>query len=227
MLGQQGKNNQLNCKILISCVYFEKHLGEFMGKEQFNQLKEIIEIISTVIEKYPESLKEIVFHKLIAAYNGDSFPNTDKSIFAQEHENETSIIDSNEIKSPRKKLASKVKSGGFKIDSALVLKPGEGKKSFSEFFTEKSPKSNSEFIAVSVYYLSREINLAVISYDQIFTCFKEVGKRPPDAFKQAFIDTKNKQGWIDVGENGILTITHRGATMVEFDLPKKTNDKKK
>ncbi len=52
--------------------------------------------------------------------------------------------------------------------------------------------------------------------------FPVIWRRPPEKFKQAFIDTKNKKAWVDVDEDGNLHLTPRGRNLVEHDLPRKS-----
>jgi hypothetical protein len=69
------------------------------------------------------------------------------------------------------------------------------------------------------------MNLTNVSYNQIYTCYKEISKKTPEAFKQSFTDTKNKQGYIDISDDGVLSLSLRGENFVEHDLP--TEKKKK
>jgi hypothetical protein len=61
----------------------------------------------------------------------------------------------------------------------------------------------------------------VVTLDHIYTCYKEMNRKPNDKFRQSFIDTKNRQGWIEFEENK-LDISHRGVIFVEHDLPPAT-----
>ena len=58
-----------------------------------------------------------------------------------------------------------------------------------------------------------------VTLNHVYTCYSEVKKKPPQAFRQSFIDTKNKEGWIEFEANGNLDIPHRGVVYVEHDLP--------
>lgn len=53
-----------------------------------------------------------------------------------------------------------------------------------------------EFNAVAVYYLRKILKQENVTLDHVFTCYGEVTRRPPEAFRQSFTDTKtNKVGW--------------------------------
>jgi hypothetical protein len=95
--------------------------------------------------------------------------------------------------------------------------------SFKEFFEEKNPSGAKQINAVSVYYLRKMIGKSEVTLDHVYTCYSEVKKKPPTAFRQSFIDAKNKEGWIEFDESGNLDIPHRGTVYVEQDLPKESN----
>ena len=63
--------------------------------------------------------------------------------------------------------------------------------------------------------------------DHAYTCYAEVSRKPPQHFRQSFIDTKNKKGWVEFDDAGNLDIPHRGVVYVEHDLPKAKKEKKK
>jgi hypothetical protein len=81
---------------------------------------------------------------------------------------------------------------------------------------------------VAVYYLKKILELETATFNQVYTCYKEVKRPEPKAFKQSFFDTKNKGGWIEFDSDGNLEIPHRGVVFVEHDLPhvKNTNAQK-
>lgn len=117
----------------------------------------------------------------------------------------------------------------IKINPNLNLRGNGQIKSFKDFFSEKKPKKGPEFNAISIYYLQEQLALSPVTLSDVYTCYKEVGQRPTENFKQALIDTKNKKGWIDIDDEGNLTKTPRGSILVEHDLPpataKKSGDK--
>ena len=86
--------------------------------------------------------------------------------------------------------------------------------------------SAAEINAVSVYYLKNILNLEEVTLNHVYTCYKEVGKKPTDHFKQSFRDTKTKKGYIEFDDNWNLTIPHRGISFVEHDLPHPTKTAK-
>jgi|GEM_PF-988863 hypothetical protein len=106
------------------------------------------------------------------------------------------------------------------IDKNLNLKT-PGKKSFKEFYEEKQPKSTMDFNTVAVYYLIKVLGLSNVSMNHIYTCYKEVGYRAPEAFAQSLRDASNKKGYIDTSDMNDLKLPIRGENFIEHDLPKK------
>lgn len=118
------------------------------------------------------------------------------------------------------------KSGGggraresYSLDRNLNLRGGGNVPSFRDFYESKKPKTKAQFNAVAVYYLQKTLGLETISLNQVFTCYKEVGERPAEHFKQSFIDARSNYGWVDFDKEWNLSIPHRGQIFVEHDLP--------
>lgn len=167
-----------------------------------------------------DKLKEIAFEKLVShlldGKSTDSEPQT--------------TLPKVKIKPVKaaKKGGSKSKAVKSKetisIDKDLNLRE-KGKKSFKDFYDEKQPKSAMDFNTVAIYYLSQILELDNISAKQVYTCYKEVAKRPPDAFIQSLRDTASVKGFIDSADVENLKIPSRGINFVEHDLPAKKDAK--
>jgi hypothetical protein len=131
-----------------------------------------------------------------------------------------------------KKAAQKdgKKKGGkggesYSIDRHLDLTNGGGKRvSFKDFVKEKKPSSAFEFNAVAIYYLKKVLKTEQVTLDHAYTCYSEAGRKPAQYFKQSFVDTKNKKGWVEFDKEGYLEIPHRGVVFVEHELPPKKED---
>lgn len=192
----------------------------------YEELKKELVEISKLLEKFPESVKGDVFNLLVRQYTGIE---PKKPAETDECQNRTVIL----RKKVRKKKTTKKggaaktkvsKTGGkesYSIDRNLNLRGDKSIPSFKDFYEEKNPESAKEVNAVAVYYLRKMLSLSEVTLDQAYTCYREVGKKPPQAFRQSFIDTKNKNGWVEFTEADHLDIPHRGAVFVEHDLPKK------
>lgn len=115
----------------------------------------------------------------------------------------------------------KSKGGGqvVKLNPSLNLRGDKNIQSFADFVKEKNPNKGPEFNTLSIYYLEDLMGLNPVTLSDAYTCYKEVGQRPTANFKQAFIDTKNKKAWIEVDDDGNLSLTARGRILVEHDLP--------
>lgn len=113
----------------------------------------------------------------------------------------------------------------YSIDRDLSLIGDKSIPSFKEFQKEKKPKSTNDFNAVAVYYLKKIAGLQQVTLNHVYTCYAEVSRKPLQHFRQSFIDTKNKKGWVEFDDAGNLDIPHRGVIYVEHDLPKAKKEK--
>lgn len=200
----------------------------------YSELKQELAAISKLLEGFSDELKPKVFELLISEYLGneaaarlqtDTLPGTHRESLGEVAEPPKAQKD---VRSTSKRSASK-KPGtttkrtsgkeSYTLDRDLNLRGSSNVPSFAAFYTEKAPKGAKQFNAVAVYYLKELLGLENVTLDHVFTCYSEAKLRPPGAFRQSFIDTKNKEGWIEFEENGSLAIPHRGVVYVKHDLP--------
>ncbi|MBN2000933.1 hypothetical protein JW935_25535 [candidate division KSB1 bacterium] len=193
----------------------------------YEELKDELIKISAILEKFPEQVKPQVYELLVDQFLGREAP-------PNPNQNPKRILQRKA--SPKKQVAEKVaraKKGrggtgkeSYSIDRDLNLRGDKSIPSFKDFYAEKKPSSAKPFNAVTVYYLKKMLGMDQVTLNHAYTCYAEVGKKPPTAFRQSFIDTKNKEGWIEFDEAGNLDIPHRGIVFVEHDLPKPDKQKK-
>lgn len=203
---------------------------------EYEKLKDELLQISVVLEKFPEDLKPKVFDLLVSTFTGKQVPTDDNSGNGKTKQGEEPEVgdedsDNNAVSKTKSKQSTKKDVGpkkpaaeSYSIDRNLNLRGEKDVPSFKDFFQEKQPLSTAEINAVSVYYLKQLKGMDTVTLNHVYTCYKEVGKKPADYFKQSFRDTKNKQGYIEFDDNWNLTIPHRGVSFVEHDLP---HEKKK
>lgn len=91
-----------------------------------------------------------------------------------------------------------------------------------DFFKEKSPKTALEKNAVFVFYMEKKLSITGITPNHVFTCYKEVNERVPEALRQSLVDTHHNKGWINASSMTDVKLTTRGDNFVEHDLPKQT-----
>lgn len=189
----------------------------------YEELKTELLEISKIVEKFPEQIKSQVYELLIQQYLGKPIQNQSLNVTSTEKLPKTS----EKITAPRteqeepKRVKRRSTKESYSIDRHVNLRgDGNNLPSFKTFHSTKNPKSAKEFNAVAVYYLKKKLSVANVTLDQVYTCYDEVSRKPPQAFRQSFIDTKNKEGWVEFDVSGNLDIPHRGITFVEYDLPK-------
>lgn len=199
----------------------------------YNELKVELEKIADLIGKFPEVIKPMVYDLLLSKFLGEAFsyatplPNeeTEAGAFAPPKKTKANPKKTTNTK-PEKTSTRKPSKESYQIDRNLNLSGDKSIPSFKVFYAEKKPNSAGEVNVVGVYYLQKLLGLTNINLNQLFTCYKEVSHRPPEAFKQSYSDTKHKKGWVEFDESGNLQVPHRGVIYVEHDLPKTTKPKK-
>lgn len=190
----------------------------------YEDLKGELLDISKILEKFPESVKGDVFRLLVSKYTGEQsetlFASEDQQPPHPKHKNKKKKTTKKEVSGEGKKQQKTGAKESYSIDRELNLRGDKSISSFKVFHDEKQPSSAKEFNAVAIYYLRKMLGINEVTLDQAYTCYREVNKKPPQAFRQSFIDTKNKNGWIEFTETDHLEIPHRGIVFVEHDLPK-------
>jgi hypothetical protein len=170
-----------------------------------------------------DKLKEIAFEKLVShLLAGNSTDNESEIVIPKTKSVKAKTAKPGTAK-PKSKAAKSKES--ISLDKNLNLRE-KGKKSFKDFYEEKQPKSAMDFNTVAIYYLSEILELDNITASQVYTCYKEVNNRPPDAFIQSLRDTASVKGYIDSADVENLKIPSRGVNFVDHDLPKKKKDGK-
>lgn len=126
-----------------------------------------------------------------------------------------------EVKKKKSSNSKKVSGGkdSFQLNKSLNLR-ASGKETLAEFCSKNNVKSNIEFNTLIVYYLQHILNLDQISINEVYTCYKEIGRKIPGNLKQSLSDTNSsKYGYLNTS-NGYFTVSVAGENLVEFDLKK-------
>lgn len=110
------------------------------------------------------------------------------------------------------------KKESYSIVKDLDLVCGGGEKGLEAFLKTKNPMNDLERNAVFLYYLKKIANVATVSADHIFTCYKHVG-RPVPALAQSLRNTSSRKGWIDTSSISDIKTTIPGENYVEHKLP--------
>ncbi|WP_153144660.1 hypothetical protein [Dechloromonas sp. H13] len=205
----------------------------------YDELKSELESISKVVDRFPETVKPQVFDLLVRTFLGQALQLSSNAPLASP--SSPSAAPPAKKRTRRRSSAEKVDSDGapiekvapkrgaskesYKLDRELNLRGDKSIPGFKSFVEEKQPGSAKEFNAVAVYYLQKIVGLSQVTLNHAYTCYSEVGRRPPEAFRQSFIDTKNKEGWVEFDSEGNLRIPHRGSVFVEHDLPRQNKNK--
>jgi hypothetical protein len=192
---------------------------------------ELLEI-ATILEKLPEQVRPQAYDLLVAEFLGrapaeaakKAAVSAEKQIGTQKNSPDTTKSKAGDPMSAKKRVRGRE---SYAINRNLNLRGDKSIPSFKGFHDEKKPGSAMEFNTVAVYYLQKLLGLQGVTLDHAYTCYAEVSRKPPGAFRQSFIDTKNKEGWLEFDDSGNLTIPHRGTVFVEHDLPRIEEPSKK
>lgn len=187
---------------------------------RLEEIREAMLEIADILNKYPECLQEkafdVMIHQLWGVENtvgllGIDTEEVPPEITVDETEKEK-IVDK---KSKRKNVTKEV----YQINKDLNLSPRD-KETLKEFIAKKKPRSNIEFNAVAIYYLQKVLLKENISIDDVYSCYKDIGRKVPNALKQSLTDTSSsKYGYIAVNNN-YYSIPIKGENLVELELPK-------
>jgi hypothetical protein len=60
-----------------------------------------------------------------------------------------------------------------------------------------------------------------IGVDEVYTCYKHLGEKPPTILNQSLKDTASRKGSIDTSSLDAITVTMTGENLVEHDMPRK------
>lgn len=186
----------------------------------YEEIKAELLEISKLLEKLPEQIRSQAYDLLISEFLGEAPGGSTKST-RKRHARSNKKAASEGTATTEKPVRRTGTAGkeSYSIDRNLDLRGDKSVPSFSAFHSEKAPRNAKEFNAVAVYYLQKILGLPQITLDMVYTCYAEAHQKPPEAFRQSFIDTKNREGWVEFDENGYLKVPHRGSVFVEHDLP--------
>lgn len=111
----------------------------------------------------------------------------------------------------------------YQMNKDLDLLPND-KESFKSFYEMKKPTTNIEFNAVAIYYMEKILGKVEITISDVYTCYKNVGRKVPNALKQSLTDTSSSRYGYIATANNCFTIPVVGENFVEYDLTKKAKD---
>jgi hypothetical protein len=101
----------------------------------------------------------------------------------------------------------------------------DGKPSLVDFAAEKTPVSIAERSAVVVYYLLEMLKFEAIEPGHVLAGFRECNwPDPSPSIDQALRVVASKKHYIVTSDMKNITLTSAGRNLINFHLPKKTNE---
>jgi hypothetical protein len=219
-----------NCHFEVETDGVYLYLGASNGgglqiMPSYEDLKSELLEISKILEKLPEQVRPQAYDLLVAEFLGrapaevpkNALKSAEKEIVTRDEKPHITKFKPDDSASARKRTRGRE---SYAIDRNLNLRGDKSIPSFKSFHDEKKPGSAMEFNAVAVYYLQKLLGMNEVTLDHAYTCYEEVSRKPPGAFRQSFIDTKNREGWLEFDDSGHISIPHRGIVFVQHDLPR-------
>ena len=168
-----------------------------------------------------EGVQQLAFQALIRSFAGDAGESIDESNPQARNQIRRRGPTGERAEMREGKPASrKRRSSTPTFVRDLDLRPKE-KQSFKDFAATKSPESNHERSAVSVYWLTQIADVSGVTIDHVYTCYKEANWKVPPNLANSLAVTANKKGWLNTEDMQNLRVTVPGENLVEHDLPRK------
>ena len=89
------------------------------------------------------------------------------------------------------------------------------------FYDQFEPTNAPEKILIFLKYLIEKAGIDKPNTDQVYTCFRGVNEKTPNAYAQAFRDAASKRGFIDFNSAVDIQITIMGENHFSHDLKRK------
>ena len=141
------------------------------------------------------------------------------SIYSQSQKLFTSNFESETVDKSTIIVKRQHKNGSLKESYSIVKNIDFNKpQSLKEFYASKKAQSALEKNTVFIYFLDKIAGIKNINLNHLYTCYKEVGEKMPQALKQSLADTSSKKGWIDTKSMSDIKITIKGESLVEHEL---------
>ena len=157
----------------------------------YDEIKNELSEIATILAKLPEQVRSQAYELLISEFLGRSIdtPDASRRGNAGRGRGKRTRAAKEDATSDQGKAPKKVARTGkesYSIDRNINLRGDKSIPSFKDFCQEKNPANAKEFNAVAVYYLHKLAGLKNITLDMAYTCYHEVQRKPPEAFRQSF-----------------------------------------
>lgn len=130
------------------------------------------------------------------------------------------------VKVRRKRRAARPTAKSSAADKVMNYSPTLVKdlnlSGLNEFYEPWAPKNHPERILLFAHFLDSALHISPCTADQIFTCYRYVKDRVPEAFVQAFRDASgNRHGYIDYKSPTDISVTIVGLNHLEHGGLKK------
>lgn len=186
---------------------------------KLEEIRETMLGIADILNKFPECLQEKAFDVMVHQLFGTEYIAELETEDKEEEVIAEAVVEESVKEKDKKTRKRNNTRDAYQINKDLNLSPRD-KTTLKEFVASKKPRSNIEFNAVAIYYLQKVLAKENISVDDVYSCYKDIGRKVPNALKQSLTDTSSsKYGYIAVNNN-YYSIPVKGENLVELELPK-------
>lgn len=169
-----------------------------------------IDLINKVLEVEGEqSFVERIYDEFRTGIASKDVPRKTKKRASKRTQKKTSNGTSNKRKPPK---------GSLKILGELSLMGGDKGPSLKDFFDRYKVKSHFDKMTLCAYYLKHVEGVDAITANHVYTCYKNLKLTQPRFFAQALTDTKNQKAFIDISDDGVISLTTQGLNHVKHEL---------
>jgi hypothetical protein len=135
----------------------------------------------------------------------------------------TQKVKSKRKAAPKKKSGADDDSNGISADQPKLDKNLDTS-GLQTFYGGFEPKNHSEKILIFLKFMIETLGIDHPNTDQVFTCYKAVNEKMPQAFKQAFHTANTQHGYIDFKSSSDISIPIAGDNYFAHDIKKKASE---
>jgi len=180
-------------------------------------IKRIPEIAEAVNSFKSEELQRQAFDLLVSQMGVVQPVASTSSHSTKEYTHQNQPKNEKIVETTKTKSRPKAKKT-YSIDKNLNLRP-DGKASFRDFTTEKSPSNHLDKVTIAVYYLKEILALENATVSHVLTCYQDASWRLPSNPINT-VQQAGSKGYVDSSNAEDITLTPAGQNLVKFDLPR-------
>jgi hypothetical protein len=130
------------------------------------------------------------------------------------------VLQDSEEKSRQRRARKPASKKSWPRVKDLDFRP-KGKQPLREFVAGKQPGSFYEKNLVAVAYLEEVLAIPAVGVGEVLAAYDECGWKPPTDPQNSLHQTSSHRKWLDTADMKAIRLTHRGRSMIQYDMPTK------